>query len=67
MVTRFAERPSTVLRRASSSSPRSRALPTKGARYARLESLGRGGTLIAITLNLALGLVVVVLKVAIAH
>jgi len=42
-------------------------LALEGVRYARLESLGRAGTLVAIALNLALGSLVVALKVALAH
>jgi hypothetical protein len=42
-------------------------LAVEGFRYARLEGFGRTGTLVAITLNLALGLLVVALKVSIAH
>jgi hypothetical protein len=42
-------------------------LGVEGVRFARLEGLGRGGTLAAIGLNVALGLFVVLLKVLIAH
>jgi hypothetical protein len=42
-------------------------LGVEGIRYARLEHLGRGATLAAIGLNLALGLLVVALKVGLQH
>ena len=42
-------------------------LGAEGVRYARLEGFGRAGTLAATGLNLALGLLVVTLKVLIAH
>jgi len=42
-------------------------LAAEGVRFARLEGLGRGGTLAATGLNVALGLLVVALKVVIAH
>lgn len=42
-------------------------LAAEGLRYARLEGFGRAGTLVAIAGNLSLGLLVVALKVAIAH
>jgi hypothetical protein len=42
-------------------------LAVEGLRYARLEGFGRAGTLVAISLNLALGLLVVALKVSVAH
>jgi hypothetical protein len=43
------------------------ALAVQGARYARVERLGRGGTAAVIALNLALGGIVVMLKVLISH
>lgn len=43
------------------------ALAVQGARYASVERLGPGGTVAVITLNLALGGVVVALKVLISH
>ena len=43
------------------------ALAVQGARYARVERLGPGGTAAVIALNLALGGVVVALKVLISH
>jgi hypothetical protein len=43
------------------------ALAIQGARYARVERLGRGGTAAVIALNLALGGIVVMLKVLISH
>jgi hypothetical protein len=43
------------------------ALAVQGARYARVERLGRGGTAAVIALNLALGGVVVMLKVLLSH
>jgi hypothetical protein len=42
-------------------------LAVEGFRYARLERFGRAGTLVAIGVNLSLGLLVVALKVAVAH
>jgi hypothetical protein len=42
-------------------------LAVEGLRYARLESLGRGGTVVAIAVNVSLGLLVVALKVTLAH
>jgi hypothetical protein len=42
-------------------------LAAEGARYARLERLGRAMTLASIATNLALGLFVVALKVAVGH
>jgi len=42
-------------------------LGMEGVRYARLEGLGRAGTLAAMALNLSLGLLVVALKVLVAH
>ena len=42
-------------------------LAVQGARYATLEQLGRTGTLVAIALNLFLGLVIVGLKALLAH
>jgi len=43
------------------------ALAVQGARYARVERLGRGGTAAVIALNLALGGIVVALKVVLSH
>jgi hypothetical protein len=42
-------------------------LGVEGVRFARIEGFGRGGTLAATGLNVALGLFVVLLKVLIAH
>jgi hypothetical protein len=42
-------------------------LAAEGVRFARLESLGPLGTVVAMGANLALGLLVVALKVALAH
>ena len=42
-------------------------LAVEGVRYARLEGFGSAGTVAAVTVNLALGSMVVALKVAIAH
>jgi hypothetical protein len=42
-------------------------LAAEGLRYGRLERAGLGGTLLAMSINLALGLAVVGLKVALAH
>jgi hypothetical protein len=43
------------------------ALAIQGKRYARVERLGAGGTAAVIALNLALGGIVVTLKVLISH
>jgi hypothetical protein len=43
------------------------ALTAQGVRYARLERLGPTGTIVTVGVNLALGLVIVSLKVAITH
>ena len=43
------------------------ALAAQGARYARVERLSAGGLAAVIALNLALGGVVVVLKVLVSH
>jgi hypothetical protein len=43
------------------------ALTVEGVRYARLEHMSRIGTIISISVNLALGLVIVILKAAVAH
>ncbi len=43
------------------------ALAVQGVRYARVERLGRIGTLISVSLNLGLGLVIVGLKALLAH
>ena len=43
------------------------ALAVQGARYARVERLGPGGTIAVIAANLALGGLVVMLKVLISH
>jgi hypothetical protein len=43
------------------------ALAVQGARYARVERLGAAGTTVAIAANLALGGIVVLLKVLISH
>jgi len=43
------------------------ALAAQGVRYARVEHLGRMGTVAAVAVNLALGGIVVVLKVLITH
>ena len=43
------------------------ALAVQGARYARIERFGAAGTLAVIALNLALGGIVVVLKVIVSH
>lgn len=43
------------------------ALAVQGARYAHVERLGRGGTAAVIALNLALGGIVVALKVIFSH
>jgi hypothetical protein len=42
-------------------------LAALGLRYARLERLGRTATLVAVAINLALGLSIVALEVALAH
>jgi hypothetical protein len=42
-------------------------LGVEGVRYARLERVGLAGTLVAVALNVALGLSLVALKVAVAH
>jgi hypothetical protein len=42
-------------------------LAVQGLRYARVEGLGRTGTLAAVALNLGLGLALVVLEVLVAH
>jgi hypothetical protein len=42
-------------------------LVVQGFRYARVEKLGRSGTAAAVAANLALGLLVVALKVAVFH
>jgi hypothetical protein len=42
-------------------------LGVEGQRYARLKGLGPLATLLAVALNLSLGLIVVALKVAVAH
>jgi len=42
-------------------------LAVAGFRYARIERLGPGGTFAAVAANLALGLLLVLLKVTIAH
>ena len=42
-------------------------LAVEGARYATLERLGRIGMLLAIALNVSLGLVIVGLKALLAH
>lgn len=43
------------------------ALALQGARYARVERLGRAGTAAVIAVNLALGGIVVLLKVLVSH
>jgi hypothetical protein len=43
------------------------ALAVQGLRYARLERLSAGGTMIVVGLNLALGLSLVLLKVIVVH
>ena len=43
------------------------ALAVQGIRYARLERMGRLGAAVSVAVNLALGLVIVALKVALAH
>lgn len=42
-------------------------LGVQGLRYARVEGLGSAGTLLSVSANLALGLVIVALKVIVAH
>jgi hypothetical protein len=42
-------------------------LTIQGIRYARLERLSPTGTIMTVTVNLALGLVIVVLKALLAH
>jgi len=42
-------------------------LAVQGLRYARVEKLGRTGTLVAVAINLALGLALVALKALVAH
>jgi hypothetical protein len=42
-------------------------LAGEGVRYARLERLGARSTIVAVSANLALGLLVVLLKIALAH
>jgi hypothetical protein len=42
-------------------------LAVQGVRYARIEQFGRTATLVAVTVNLMLGLVIVALEVALAH
>lgn len=42
-------------------------LAVQGIRYARLERLSRIGTLVSVALNLGLGLLIVALKVLLAH
>jgi hypothetical protein len=42
-------------------------LAAEGYRYGRLEQAGLGGTIVAMSMNLGLGLAVVGLKVALAH
>jgi hypothetical protein len=42
-------------------------LAAEGVRYSRLEGFGRTATLAATGLNLVLGLLVVALKIAVAH
>ena len=42
-------------------------LGVQGLRYARVEGLGSAGTLLSVSANLALGLVIVALKVVVAH
>ena len=42
-------------------------LGVEGVRYARLEALGRTATLVAVAANVSLGLLVVALKVGLAH
>jgi hypothetical protein len=42
-------------------------LTVQGVRYAQVERLDRSGTIVAVTVNLALGLVIVALKAGVAH
>jgi len=42
-------------------------LALQGVHYARVERLGRTATLVVVTVNLALGLVIVALEVVLAH
>lgn len=42
-------------------------LAVQGVRYARVERFGRTATVVAVTVNVALGLVIVALEVALAH
>jgi len=42
-------------------------LAAQGLRYARVERLSRTATIVAVTVNLVLGLVIVALEVALAH
>ncbi len=42
-------------------------LAVQGVRYARVEHLGRGGTLVAVVVNLVLGLALVTLEVIVSH
>jgi hypothetical protein len=42
-------------------------LAVQGIRYARLERLSRTGTVVSVALNLSLGLLIVALKVILAH
>jgi hypothetical protein len=42
-------------------------LAAQGLRYARIERLTPGGTIVSVALNLALGLVIVGLKILVAH
>ena len=43
------------------------ALAVQGLRYARVERLGASGTVVAVGVNLGLGLVIVALKLAVTH
>ncbi len=42
-------------------------LAAAGIAYARIERMGRGGTLVVVAVNLAFGLALVALKAALAH
>jgi hypothetical protein len=42
-------------------------LAAQGLRYARVEAMGRAGTVVAVSVNLALGLVIVALKALVTH
>ena len=42
-------------------------LAALGVRYARFERFGRTATIVAVTINVALGLVIVALEVVLAH